>query len=79
MRESCGSERLTGLMLLILPILDVLGAGSRANRIIDLAFDVNVEFGVYISPRVVTPGILDHPVWGATPFLAKVKRGSVAL
>jgi predicted nucleotidyltransferase len=49
------------------------------DRIIDLAFDVNVEFGVYISPRVVTPGILDHPVWGATPFLANVKRDSIAL
>ena len=49
------------------------------DRIIDLAFDVNVEFGVYISPRVVTPGILDHPVWGATPFLANVIRDSVAL
>jgi predicted nucleotidyltransferase len=49
------------------------------DRIIDLAFDVNVEFGVYISPRVVTPGILDHPIWGATPFLANVRRDSVAL
>ena len=25
------------------------------DRIIDIAFDVNLDFGVYISPRVVTP------------------------
>lgn len=49
------------------------------DRIIDLAFDVNVEFDVYISPRVVTPGILNHPVWGATPFLSRVRRESVPL
>jgi predicted nucleotidyltransferase len=49
------------------------------DRIIDLAFDVNVEFGVYISPRVVTPGILSHPVWSATPFLTNVRRDSVPL
>jgi hypothetical protein len=47
--------------------------------VIDLAFDVNVEFGVYISPRVVTPGILNHPIWGATPFLAGVRRDGVPL
>ena len=52
---------------------------SFEDRIIDLAFDVNVEFGVYISPRVVTPGILSHPIWGATPFLANVRRDSVPL
>ena len=49
------------------------------DRIIDIAFDVNVEFGVYISPRVVTPGILNHPVWGATPFLSNVRRESLPL
>ena len=46
------------------------------DRIIDLAFDVNLDRGVYISPRVVTPGILGHPVWGQTPFLQNVARES---
>jgi predicted nucleotidyltransferase len=49
------------------------------DRVIDVAFDVNVEFGVYISPRVVTPSILSHPIWGATPFLASVRRDGVPL
>ena len=52
---------------------------SLEDRIIDLAFDANLEFGVYISPRVVTPGILNHPVWKTTPFLANVRRESVPL
>ncbi|MBI3401139.1 MAG: nucleotidyltransferase domain-containing protein [Acidobacteria bacterium] len=49
------------------------------DRVIDIAFDVNLEFGVYISPRVVTNEILNHPVWGATPFVKKVARESIAL
>jgi predicted nucleotidyltransferase len=49
------------------------------DRIIDIAFDVNLEFGVYIFPRVVTPGILHDPVWRETPFVKNVARGSIAL
>jgi predicted nucleotidyltransferase len=52
---------------------------SLEDRIIDIAFDVNVEFGVYISPRVVTPGILTHPVWGETPFIKAITRESLPL
>jgi len=47
--------------------------------IIDIAFDVNVEFGVYISPRVLTAGILADPVWRETPFLKNVMRESIPL
>jgi len=49
------------------------------DRIIDIAFDVNLQFGVYISPRVVTPAILTHPVWRETPFLKTVARESLPL
>ena len=49
------------------------------DRIIDIAFDVNLESGVYISPRVVTAGILNDPVWRETPFLKNVVRESIAL
>jgi hypothetical protein len=31
-------------------------SGSE-TRIIDIAFDVNLEFNLYISPRVVPPAI----------------------
>ena len=47
------------------------------DRLIDIAFDVNLEFGVYISPRVLTPGILNDPVWRETPFIQNVARESI--
>lgn len=49
------------------------------DRAIDIAFDVNLEFGVYISPRVVTPGILNDPVWRETPFIRNVAAESIPL
>jgi predicted nucleotidyltransferase len=49
------------------------------DRVIDIAFDVNLAFGVYISPRVVTPGILNHPVWRETPFVRNVANESIPL
>lgn len=49
------------------------------NQIIDIAFDVNLEHNVYISPHVVTPAILEHPVWRETPFLKAIAREAVPL
>lgn len=49
------------------------------DRIIDIAFDVNLQHNVYISPHVVTPAILEHPVWRHTPFLKAVAREAVRL
>lgn len=44
------------------------------TRIVDIAFDVNLAFDLYIAPFVVTPGILNHPVWRDTPFIENVLR-----
>ncbi len=49
------------------------------DRAIDIAFDVNLEFGVYISPRVITQGILNDPVWGETPFIKNIAGESIPL
>lgn len=49
------------------------------TRVVDIAFDVNLEFNVFISPSVVTPDILNHPVWRETPFIETVLREGVAL
>lgn len=49
------------------------------DRAIDIAFDVNLEFGVYISPRVITPGILNDPVWRETAFIRNVAGESIPL
>jgi len=49
------------------------------DRIVDIAFDVNLQFDVFISPCVVTPEILNHPVWRETPFIETVLREGVPL
>jgi predicted nucleotidyltransferase len=49
------------------------------DRVIDIAFDVNLEFSVYVSPRVITPGILNDPVWRETPFIRNVASESIPL
>jgi predicted nucleotidyltransferase len=52
---------------------------SLEDRIVDIAFDIDLEYDVYISPCVVTPGILNDPVWRETPFLENVLREGVPL
>jgi hypothetical protein len=49
------------------------------RAIVDIAFDVNLEHDVYISPRVVTETLMADPIWGRTPFLESVRREGVAL
>lgn len=49
------------------------------HQVIDIAFDVNLAHNVYISPRVVTPDILEHPVWRETHFVRTLKRESLLL
>jgi predicted nucleotidyltransferase len=48
-------------------------------RVVDIAFDVNLAFNVFISPTVVTSGIINHPVWRETPFIERVLHEGVAL
>ena len=49
------------------------------TKVVDIAFDVNLEFGVFISPTIVTSAILNHPVWRETPFIETVMREGLAL
>ena len=49
------------------------------TRVVDIAFDVNLAFNVFISPSVITLAILHHPVWRETPFIETVLREGVAL
>src|ERR1700730_12139534 len=55
------------------------GRVSFEDCIIDIAFDVNLEFGVYISPRVVTPGILNDPVWRETALIKNDAHDKISL
>jgi predicted nucleotidyltransferase len=49
------------------------------DRVLDIAFDVNLKHDVYISPRVVARSILSDPVWSITPFLRAVAKEGISL
>ena len=75
-RGEATSESDIDVLVVVQPDMDRV---QFEDRIIDIAFDVNLDFGVYISPRVVTPGILNDPVWRETPFIKNVARESIPL
>ena len=54
-------------------------AANRRDQILDQAFEVNLEYGVYISPRIVTLSTYQHPVWRITPFLKGLRRKAISL
>ena len=45
------------------------------DRILAIAFDVNLAYDVFISPIVVGQATLDDPVWRITPFLRAARAG----
>lgn len=49
------------------------------DEVFDIAFDVNLEHGVYISPRVIRNSIFHDPVWSQTPFLRNLKENGRTL
>lgn len=52
---------------------------SAKTQILDAAFDVNLKYDVYISPRVMTLAIYNDPVWSETPFLKSLKSAGLTL
>jgi len=64
--------------------IDVLVVVNRngvetEDRVLDIAFDVNLKHDVYISPRVIDRSILSDPVWSITPFLRAVAKEGISL
>lgn len=49
------------------------------NRILDLAFDVNLKHNVYISPRIISLSTFNDPVWSETPFIRGLKESGLSL
>jgi len=49
------------------------------DQVLDIAFEVNLAHEVYISPRVLSPAILEDPVWKITPFLQAIAKEGIAL
>jgi predicted nucleotidyltransferase len=52
---------------------------SIEDRIVDIAFDINLLHDVYISPRVISQAIMDHPVWRMTPFIQSLQKEGIDL
>ncbi|MEW5983061.1 MAG: nucleotidyltransferase domain-containing protein [Acidobacteriota bacterium] len=52
---------------------------AMEDQAIDIAFDVNLEYDVYISPRVIARSTLNHPVWRLTGFVQALEREGVHL
>ncbi len=50
---------------------------SVEDQVLDIAFQVNLEHEVYISPRVIDRAVLDDPVWKMTPFLKALEKEGV--
>lgn len=49
------------------------------RQIFDEAFEVNLKYGVYISPRVITLHTYQHPIWRMTPFLKRLRDKAIPL
>jgi predicted nucleotidyltransferase len=45
------------------------------DHVLEIAFDVNLEHEVYISPRVIGQDVLNDPVWKITQFVQELENG----
>jgi uncharacterized protein len=62
----------------VLVVVDQNGVEIE-DRVLDIAFDVNLKHDVYISPRVIDRSIVSDPVWSITPFLRAVAKDGILL
>lgn len=49
------------------------------NQILDVAFEVNLKHGVYISPRIIPLSVYNDPLWRMTPFLKRLRAQALSL
>ena len=52
-------------------------ADGVEDSVIDIAFDIDLAFDVYLSPRVIPTAVLHDPVWKLTGFVQAVEREGV--
>jgi uncharacterized protein len=62
----------------VLVVVNRNGAKTE-DRVLDIAFDVNLKHDVYISPRVIDRSTLSDPVWRITPFLRAIAKEGISL
>ncbi len=49
------------------------------ENVLDIAFDINLEYDLYISPKVIPQAVFLHPVWQHTLFIKNIEKEGVAL
>ncbi|MEW6104401.1 MAG: nucleotidyltransferase domain-containing protein [bacterium] len=49
------------------------------DRIMDIAFEVNLKWEVYISPRIVEASKFRSLKWRATPFVQSIEKEGIML
>lgn len=49
------------------------------NKVMRAAFDIGLEFDVFISPRVLPVGLMTAKVWRITPFIRNLKKDGIVL
>ena len=54
-------------------------SSKKRDDILDEAFEVNLKYGVYISPRIIPLSTYNHPVWKITAFLKHIRKEGIAL
>ena len=64
--------------------LDVLllikdDASKLRNQIFDEAYQVNLKYGVYISPRIIPLKVYADPFWRMTPFLKHLRKEGILI
>ncbi|MEW6418530.1 MAG: nucleotidyltransferase domain-containing protein [Nitrospirota bacterium] len=45
--------------------------------ILDIAFEIDLKYNVYISPRIISQAILKDHLWKNIPFIKNVEREGV--
>jgi uncharacterized protein len=51
--------------------------GAVEDAVIDIAFDIDLAFDVYLSPRVIPSPVLRDPVWKLTGLVRAIEREGV--
>ena len=64
--------------------IDVLVVVKEKNRVIenavmDQAFEINMQYDLYISPRIISVSDYENPLFRVTPFYKNISREAVAL
>jgi len=49
------------------------------NKIIDIAFEINLKYDIYISPRILPEAVFKNTLWRATPFIQNLEKEAVAI